>query len=318
MKRKCFIYMLLIWILTGPNLWSQTGNPFEIIRSQSNQKADTTQTYASETSERQETRTLDSNSAQDSLGSVNLDKNPFEVSHIPIIKKRRVVKQTIKPTNSKVYNFDSVFKWLIVLNCLIFAVVISLNRSMVLKLLTSIINQNLVRSLRADLREGFSLLSGILFFIFVCSLWIVSALALRSHGTVISVKMFYLLPLIISGIYIFKHIVLSIAGNIFPFRKLMRAYNFGVFCINMSLGIFLIPINLLMIFGSSNMLEGLLFFAMALILIFYLYRLLRALLLGIVYLVSHPFHFFMYLCALEILPILIAVKLLVNIGWISL
>jgi hypothetical protein len=114
------------------------------------------------------------------------------------------------------------------------------------------------------------------------------------------------------GLYIGKFICLTIAGYVFNTKDLVQTYIFVVFMINKVLGILLIPFILILAFAKP-----------------YLYPIaiggagfLMVLLIGYRYLFSltsvrnklhiSSFHFFLYLCAFEILPLLILYKFIVQ------
>ncbi|NJN77358.1 MAG: DUF4271 domain-containing protein [Saprospiraceae bacterium] len=96
---------------------------------------------------------------------------------------------------------------------------------------------------------------------------------------------------------------------IFPFSKEMNLYNFMIAIFNFVMGIVLLPIIIFVAFTSSNTHTPLLYFALSVVLIIYLFRMIRSLLIVNKYLIHNKFHFFMYLCTVEIAPILILLKL---------
>lgn len=109
-------------------------------------------------------------------------------------------------------------------------------------------------------------------------------------------------------VFLSKHLMLSMAGWLYPLGNTVQRYNFLIIVFNCILGLFLIPFNLLLAFGGD--LEGLLvFWTLGLVAIFYIYRSIRASSIGSKYFADDQFHFLLYLCTVEIAPVLFIVKL---------
>jgi len=91
--------------------------------------------------------------------------------------------------------------------------------------------------------------------------------------------------------------------------KLSEKYlNFNIF-----IGIVLIPFNLLLSFGPSQIHYPVLMVSIGIIGLIYAYRSIRSLLIGSSYLYYNKFHFFMYLCGVEFAPLVILVKFIKNL-----
>jgi len=109
-------------------------------------------------------------------------------------------------------------------------------------------------------------------------------------------------------IFLSKHFILSIAGWLFPVEKEVRRYNFLVVLFNCVLGLFLVPFNFLLAF-SSNYSYFWVFWTLGLVAVFYLYRSYRSGGISSKFLADNHFHFLLYLCTVEIAPVLLLVKL---------
>ncbi len=114
----------------------------------------------------------------------------------------------------------------------------------------------------------------------------------------------------LSVIYLIKYLFISFCGWAFNVPKFAFTYNFIVFLINKVTGIFLLPLLAIMAFSSGQMYEAAVTVALALVLIMLLYRYIVALSTVVKNLNISAVHFFIYLCAVEILPLLIIYKLL--------
>ncbi len=113
-----------------------------------------------------------------------------------------------------------------------------------------------------------------------------------------------------AGIFLSKHLIFSIIRYLFPVESEINRYNFLIIIFNCILGLFLVPFNFMIAFGSESFYQGLLvFWVLGLVTIFYVYRSLRALNIGSKFLVSDQFHFLLYLCTVEVAPVVLLAKL---------
>lgn len=123
-----------------------------------------------------------------------------------------------------------------------------------------------------------------------------------------------LLPssLVLAVIYSVKYIFLIFFGWIFNVRSAVNAYVFIVFMINKIIGIVLIPFLLVLAFSSIQIAQPAMILALILIGILLIYRYLISLITIRHELKVNAIHFFLYLCAVEVLPLLLIYKILFN------
>jgi hypothetical protein len=117
---------------------------------------------------------------------------------------------------------------------------------------------------------------------------------------------------IVGLVYLVKFMILKLTGWIFNMRDAADTYIFIVFLINKLLAIFLLPLLIMMVFSLVSWTSVLLTLSYVMLGMFFAYR----------YIVSFApvrrevkvsqFHFFMYLCAFEIIPLLLMYKVLVH------
>jgi hypothetical protein len=118
--------------------------------------------------------------------------------------------------------------------------------------------------------------------------------------------------ILIACIYFVKFIFLNIVGWIFGISNVTDTYIFIVFLINKMIGIFLLPVIALLAFPSPTLLPVTLTISYILIggMLFYRfiisYRPVRS------EIKVNRFHFFLYLCAFEIAPLLLIYKVLLT------
>jgi hypothetical protein len=109
-------------------------------------------------------------------------------------------------------------------------------------------------------------------------------------------------------IFLSKHGLLALTAWLIPVRPAVQRYNFLILIFNCILGLFLVPFNLLLAFSGEY--EGLLvFWMLGLAAIFFIYRSLRSGSIGSKFLADDQFHFLLYLCTVEIAPVLLLIKL---------
>jgi len=123
---------------------------------------------------------------------------------------------------------------------------------------------------------------------------------------------FFYMCLFFLGLYTGKYICLTIAGYVFNTIELVETYIFVVFMINKVLGILLIPFIAILAFAAPILHPFAVWGASALMVLLVLYRYLFSLTSVRNKLHISSFHFFLYLCAFEIIPLLILYKLIVQ------
>ena len=138
-------------------------------------------------------------------------------------------------------------------------------------------------------------------------------LVFNSHLLPISFWLAYLYScLFFTVIYIGKYISLQLMGYIFNVRELVSTYIFVVFMINKVLGILLLPFILMLAFSKPIYYSIAIGGAAILTILLFLYRYLFTLTSVRNKLHISSFHFFLYLCAFEIIPLLILYKFIVQ------
>jgi hypothetical protein len=112
--------------------------------------------------------------------------------------------------------------------------------------------------------------------------------------------------------FLLKHIVVSMIGYIFPVHKETERYNFLIIVFGIIIGLALVPINVLLAYGPPNIAPFLVFGALAFLGATYVFRTLRSLIIANRFLMFYQFHFLLYICTVEIAPILVGLKLALN------
>ncbi len=116
----------------------------------------------------------------------------------------------------------------------------------------------------------------------------------------------------LAAIYIGKFLFIHFSGWVFNVKEAALTYTIIVFLINKILGIALIPILLLLAFSTGTIVNELITGCIVLLAVLLAYRYLISFNVIRSSIKVNPIHFFIYLCAVEVLPILIIYKLIFN------
>ncbi len=159
-----------------------------------------------------------------------------------------------------------------------------------------------------------SLGSLIINFCFILSFSLMSTLLIfNRHLLALSFwEGFFYISLFFTFLYIGKYISLQIAGYVFNSKELVNTYIFVVFMINKVLGVLLVPFILVLAFSKPIFHPYAIGGAALITVLLILYRYLFSLTSVRNKLHISSFHFFLYLCAFEILPLTLLYKFIVQ------
>lgn len=115
---------------------------------------------------------------------------------------------------------------------------------------------------------------------------------------------------ILALVYMFKYLVIQFTGWVFNAKEPASTYSFIVFLINKMIGVALVPLLLLLAFSNGHIWDITITLAAGVVVLLLLFRYIISLRIIRGALNVNPFHFFIYLCAVELMPILIIYKVL--------
>lgn len=292
-------YWILALLFLASSLYGQSGdNPFDI----PNRKA------SIDTIDKMSTEVV-------TIQRDVISDNPFDVrvqqeSSVPAEEVRYEEPTTTnvmaRPSPSAPLN-KAVFALLFLLSLVLIAVGINTNTKRFKGMMQSLYNSN---NLKALVRQGRQLtdLQNILLYI---AFWLVGSvflyLASRTAGYGMS---WWLAPLILLGVYAGRHIVMYLISYIYPVGKAIDVHNLGIGIHNMVLTIPLVIAGLGLLFGPESMNRYFLIFGLGAILLFYVARQLKGALLAVQLRGFNPIYFFLYLCAVEVAPVLVALRVI--------
>lgn len=159
-------------------------------------------------------------------------------------------------------------------------------------------------------KESISFLFSAVFFISL-SVFIYEALGFYFVDRFTYVPGYLLFALILSGLllfYILKKGLIRIIGYIFHTKQETRDYQLNTLIFNIITGLFLLPVSFLIYYLPDYHANFVFIFSFVILAFTVIYRAIRSFLIGISLSKFSVFYLFVYLCIVEILPILIILK----------
>ncbi len=120
---------------------------------------------------------------------------------------------------------------------------------------------------------------------------------------------FLVVCLIVAFAYSFKMVLLKAMGEVFELDRPVASYIFNIFLINNMLGLILIPVVVAIAFVVTYSTGIAIYTGVALVIIAFIYRLVRAFNIWMTLPGVSIFYLILYFCTLEIAPLVIIVKL---------
>ncbi len=325
--RQCYTYFLLLSIiaLSSSAIQAQDSNPFdmehkvsdganweeklEVILPSAEKEVDTTTIM-----EREE------NKIDPAFNTRQIDGNPFDIgvsdntpdeikaAPIPAPKPRPVQTESVKSSISQ-------FKiGISILLMVAMALISTLLRHVIVKVVEGFKSDNLLRTYFRNIGRRVTLPIFLLEIFFVVNAAFACFLVLNKLNLLHESPIFDFLKILLGfSVVIFgKHFVLYVIQEVFPIRKEVAEYNFTIVVFLSILGLILMPCNLILGFAPGPMSNISMYFIGIVTVLVLGYLAIRALLIGSKYLSTNRFHFFMYLCTVEIAPLFILFKVVEN------
>ena len=185
---------------------------------------------------------------------------------------------------------------------------ISSNKSLVNNILRAVLNDNYLNLMYREQKKTGTFHYYILYFVFAVNgglflYFLLSRMVLNE-----AIPMLWRCVLLISIIYSLRHLFMSYIAFVYPFEKEAEQYAFTILIFNIFLGLLLLPINVFIAFSPEAISTFFLYGGLAIILIVYIFRQLRGMFISSRLLINNKFYFLLYLCAVEIAPVLLLIK----------
>jgi len=113
-------------------------------------------------------------------------------------------------------------------------------------------------------------------------------------------------------IYLVKFLLLKSSGWVFNIQRAADTYIFIVFLTNKIIGVFLLPFLIVLSFSGSLVDEIAVTLSLIIVSVFFIYRFIASFAPLRKEIKMNGFHFFLYLCAFEIVPLLLIYKVLLT------
>jgi len=241
-----------------------------------------------------QTRELGNNSTLTEQQPIENGSNPFEVSHIPLRKSKlkneadafsvkNTTLKTIDTGRSQSYTF--IF-WLVLVSTFIIAFVINTKRTVIPSMAKSLTNTNILTYNKREQSGGFSGHYLLLYIVYFINAAIFIYLLLDKYESLGIKAVFLYCFLGVLSIYLLKHLLLYIIGSVFPIEKEVGVYNFSIQVHNNLLGLALIPLNLIIAYGPLSLSKAFLYFGIFVVVILYILRSLRGILVAATFVAS--------------------------------
>ena len=183
------------------------------------------------------------------------------------------------------------------------------------ELIESFLNYNLANQFYRDheASQPFSFLLLNINFIIVTSMILIEIF--NFYEILDQYEYWILLGILISALGILillRAVIFEIMKGIFTFNRELNLYNFHIGIIYKMLGLVLYPVIILFTFSPEPYKKFLIPGVIVLIVSFLFFRYIRGMAIASGFIKFYKFHFFLYICTLEIAPLLLMIKLIVT------
>lgn len=193
----------------------------------------------------------------------------------------------------------------VLLSLLFLIFIVNVERSFIRELWRVITNENYsslhLRNQRNTMRQ-ILLLMGYVVFVMQAGLFLYHALRFFGLSGSLFDNIWTCMGLVLA-IYLIRHAGIFYLRWLFNNEKEMTLFGFDISIFNIMVGLILLPVNILILFGPENLLNVLIFTGVGIIALAYLLRQLRWSFNASHLITRSLFLFFIYLCAVEILPL---------------
>jgi len=205
----------------------------------------------------------------------------------------------------------------VIVMMILLTLIFTLFRSIIGKVWRAFLNPNILSQLYRERSLVTTIPYTILYGLFFMNAGIFTLLITKYYKIPLANSHFGSLALCVAGIlgfFLIRHLLLSLVGYIFPIQKETGTYSFSIQIFNIVLGLLLVPMIWFVAYSPDSLATMLVPAFLILILSIYLFLNLRGLLIANRYVLLHKFHFLLYICAVEIAPLAIMLKLLISGG----
>jgi len=240
--------------------------------------------------------------------------NPFDISkhsEAAGISAGPSVRAVQKPSSSLSQDTKVIVLVYSLVMLIILTLAISMDRKRFGNILQACINSNHLRTLYRENQAWTNGQDIILYAFFFLNLAFVIWFFDVKLNQAASFNLFW----IVGGVivcYMIRHVVMWSISSIFPLGQEVGLHNYSISLHNIVLGVFLLPFIIALEFLPGVSYQSLLYGVFGLALVIYALRQFKGFLLSIGMRGFNPFYFFIYLCAIEIAPMLVGYKMMIG------
>ncbi len=257
--------------------------------------------------------------------ALDSSKNPFEILRGTAIAQDSVSASTATKQlsenplaavpsllNKQSYSKNFLF-WIFLITLILTAFVVSNTRSAVQNAYQALLSDNALRQIHRE-QVGWGNFGQLaLYGLFWLNMGIFTFLMFYRFAGQSPYGQFATFMLCVGGVslaFSIKHAILYVIASVFPIAKEVKLYNYIIITGGIFLSLVLLPLNIFIAYSPDSVKEIFMYSAFGMIALVYLVRSLRSLSVASPFLMTDQFHFLLYLCAVEIAPIMILVKLI--------
>lgn len=213
-----------------------------------------------------------------------------------------------KEPKSNIYVF-----WISILSGLILSILLTINRGVIVKIWKGIKNNNFMILFQKEERNGNSVSFGLLYLCFILNVAAFITMIVRRQGFDFFNQSFFKVLLLVIGIVVLRHLIMIVMRLISNAKKEINNYYFSIISVNSLLGIVLIPINLLFAFGPHYTQLQVVILGVVILIGCLVLKWIKGITNSLRLIFTASFHFFLYLCTAEMLPLLIGIRIYLNL-----
>jgi hypothetical protein len=258
--------------------------------------------------------------------------NPFDIVRSGTVVKRTIVTppkaekpvsdvEEVKQSATVLLGEDKGYRRFLFITVLVMMIVLTLIftlfRSIIGKAWQGFLNANILNQLYRERSLITNVPYLILYGLFILNAGVFTLLITKYYSIPLTnshIGSLLLCSVGIAGFFLMRHTLLNLVGYIFPIEKETGVYSFSLTIFNIIVGLLLVPMILFIAYSPDSLAKTLIPIFLVMLLGMYLYLLLRGLLIANRYVLLHKFHFLLYICAVEIAPLIIVVKWLISGG----
>ena len=242
--------------------------------------------------------------------------NPFEIlrgtSANPVDNSVANAPNSSSPSllNKGVYTKNFMF-WVFLVALILMAFVVANARSAINNAYTAIVSDNALRQIYKEPMGWGSFVYLALYGVFWLNAGIFVYLLQAHWGTKMPFGQYGTFFACVAGVgivFVIKHAILYLIALVFPIEKPIRTYNFIILTSGILLGLVLMPINIFIAYVPADMRDFFIYLGLFVVGSVYLVRSLRSFAVALPLMIDDRFHFLLYLCAVEIAPLMILIK----------